>query len=314
MQLPWIDEDALAAKHPRIYHYTHASRLGPILTSGGLLATHYDQTNDRDEVRALRDTLVTTMAEVARVRARERLSRGDIRIDAMSEEEFDSIIDADARTFFDIMVRVMPSAPHITCFSAHDQPHHRRNGLLTMWRLYGGEGQGVALGFDTAKLVAATYRIRGALAIDTIYLDRVGYGEDDPEIRRRLHESPDISELFSTFLIALFEGRTEIPDEEGSNLFKFLTLCASVKRADFEDEREIRIITSQALTETVNGRSAPTLIGSRVLLPILDALDEVLIGPSETQEELFQDVRNGLDAAGLKHVGVRRSDTSFRRV
>lgn len=311
MQLPWIDEDALAVEHPRIYHYTIASRLEPILASGGLLATHYDQTNDRDEMRALRDTLVIRMAEVALERTRARLSRGDIHVD-LPEEQFEAIIGGDAHTFFDIMVRVMPSAPHITCFSAHDRPHHQENGLLTMWRLYGGEGQGVALGFDTAKLVAATYRIRDSLAIDTIYLDRVGYGEDDPEIRRRLDDSPEIPALFSTFLIALMEGRTEIPETELGDLFKFLTLCASVKRADFEDEREIRLITAQALPHTVNGRDSPSLTGSRILLPFLEALDEVLIGPSNVQEALYQRTQHALAHADMKHVGVRKSHTSFR--
>jgi len=69
-RLPWVDEDAIADRHPIVYHYTRVKYLDPILTSRGIYATHFAHTNDAEEFYGLRaKRFIQASAKQLRARA-----------------------------------------------------------------------------------------------------------------------------------------------------------------------------------------------------------------------------------------------------
>jgi|CXWL01.1.fsa_nt_gi hypothetical protein len=188
-RLPWIDEAAIARAYPMIFHYTQERNIEPILRSGGLFATDYRQTNDPDELHALRNPLATLMAQNALPLLRYAKALG--RFSPPESMDLDQVAREEATRFHDILVRALPSSPHLTCFSGHSYEHHRQNGLLTMWRLY-GHGEGIALGFDTAKLIEMTGGLMQSCAADGIHMDQVLYGSDDAALMKRVLQAPAV--------------------------------------------------------------------------------------------------------------------------
>lgn len=302
--------------HPRLFHYTRETALPLILASGGLFATHYSRTNDRQEFTAMRQPLAEAMFQQVMPLVRERVRRGQLNFGG-DEQRMIEIAREDAERSFGILASSAPTPPHITCFSAHDLEHQIANGLLTMWRLYGGEGGGIALGFDTSALVKETERLQEALAISAIYLDRVGYGPDDPQTIERMRAAPDLARIHERAFNMLFGDRPDLTDGQADDLMKFFVLAASTKHPDFVDEREIRLVVAPAL-DTESGRNGRAMLNSpvegRVLIPCLAALREVMIGPSDQQDALAHSARESLDDAGLQDVAILRSGTPFRRL
>lgn len=311
-RLPWLDERALIRKHPRLYHYTKESALLNILASRGLFATHYLHTNDRAEIRALRQPIANHMAARSLQLIRTRLRHGQLKL-RQPESELEAKVGEDAEQLFDSMIRSMPVAPHLTCFSSHSGAHQMENGLLTMWRLYGGEGEGVALGFDTKKLVESYEDASAKFGMDYIFLDEVAYGIDDPILQTRLKESESLLGLHSRNLASLLDGK-ELADSDPDidDLMKFLVLSTSTKHPDFEDEREVRMVVAPSRNAKRKGKTPLDGPRNRLLISCLEAMEEILVGPGKKQAAIVRAVRAKLKAAGYKHVQVRSSATPFR--
>lgn len=312
--LPWVDEAAAARAHPMIFHYTSAVTLESILTSGGLIATRVDHEaiNDPNELRAPRDTLISLMQQAATPLLEYAKSTGKLKV----PEELDlaKLINDEAANFHDIMLSALPLVPHITCFCAHPKVHHQRNGLLTMWRLY-GDKEGISLGFDTAKIVQETEKIIKHYAIDCLYVEPVLYGSEDATLIQRVLDSPEVTRKFADFLILLFLGEERDINITTSAFTKFVVLVSGAKLPDFSDEREIRLIAWEAGDGHEKGREKPlTIAPGKLVLKYLSALRSVMVGPSKSQDETARSVRQLLDAHGFQEVEVLRSHTQFRFV
>jgi hypothetical protein len=312
--LPWIDENTIADRFPTIYHYTKVRTLKSILTSGGLYATHFAHTNDVEEFYGLREVLpelayAPAMALAKRLRAKSAFKR------APSNDALERIIPADARNFHDSMVRALPLPFHLTCFSKHLTTQNQSNGLLTLWRFYGGEGEGIALGLNTRRLIDATNSLIRSHSLSAVYIDEVRYRAEDNVLLARLADAPGLVEMFLEFMESLISGRELEFDERGKEMIQFTVLAACAKHADFADEREIRLVATPAFPGHENGRKS-ALIGDErfMLLPYLEALERVIIGPSSDQGALTEQVAVTLQMAGLKSVRVDQSRTPFRFV
>ncbi len=320
--LPWIDEAQLARDEPRLFHYTNASSLSKILQSKAMFATHFEETNDRQEARIVREPLARRMATDARTTLLATANaRGGILTRPEAEIEQDLL--ERARRFFDALLESYPTPLHITCFSVH-AARHQENGLLTMWRLYGSlekdkrkwrkrnEGQGVALAFNTEKLRLETEKILKTKGVSHIHLDRVYYGQDHDEIQRRIDAAPSISDQFTQFVMNLELGEEYNPQIDLDTLVKFPVLVVCGKHSDFEDEREVRLVVVPELEQSLNGRAPLVGPSRRLLVGYLDALEEVIVGPSKRQARLERLVRKILRQNGFDHVAVRKSGTPFR--
>lgn len=312
--LPWVDEHQIADRYPVLYHYTRVAALKPILASGGMRATHFAHTNDAEEFHGARDLFPQLMAAPAFELAKRLRAQGAFKR-APSNAELKRIIAADAGGFHDAMVRSLPLPFHLTCFSKHASAHHNANGLLTLWRFYGGAGEGIALGFNTRKLIDATEVIQKKYAIAAIYLDEVRYGSDDEVLCRRMYDATGLVEMFLEFVDSLINQRVPDFDGRGVEMHQFTVLAACAKHPDFVDEREIRLIVTPAFSGYEEGRLSAYSADERyMLLPYLNALERIIIGPSPEQEALAERVRIAVREAGLESISVDRSKTPFRFV
>lgn len=311
-RLPWINEDEIVAKYPTIFHYTKVENLEPILRSGGLYATHFAHTNDAEEFHGARELFPVLAYEPAMALAKRLRAKGAFRR-APSNAALEQIIPEDARSFHDAMVRSLPLPFFLTCFSKHTEPHHNLNGLLTLWRFYGGEGEGIALGFNTRKLVDATESLLQTHSLAAVYLDEVLYGIDDEVLRGRMSEASGLIEMFLEFVDNLISERELEFGNRGLEMHQFTVLAASAKHPDFVDEREIRLVVTPAFKGHENGRrSAQTSSERFILLPYLNALERVIVGPSRDQAALANRVGSALRRADLGSVQVISSNTPFR--
>lgn len=310
--LPWIDEAAIAHHYPTVFHYTQEKHVESILRSGGLFATDYRQTNDPAELHALRNPLAMLMAQCAVPLLKYATALGHFNPPA--EMNLDQIAPKEAAKFYDIMVKALPSPPHLTCFSGHLEEHHQRNGLLTMWRLY-GQGDGVALGFDTAKLIECTERLQRSYAIDGIYVDHVLYGWDNPAILKRMLQAPALLQKFAENLIHMLQAHSVGPEFSNDSFLQFVTLICCAKHADFRDESEIRLVVMPANEGHERGRSRPEQpCPGKIVVGYLDALKQIMIGPSVNQDETVERMHAALEAHALSHVDVVKSEIQFRFV
>ncbi len=231
----------------RLYHYTSVGGLRGIIDSGNLWATHLGFLNDLSEGRA-------AMADDA---WRARLEEAD---------------------------RQAPL--FIASFCRHQEPHQLKNGLLSQWRGYAGEGGGYCVVFDEDALdglVEAERRISPGLTIVKKDISYVGDGEF---------------------------GR---PGER----LNFLDLAAFVKSEVFREENETRI----ALAVPAHGaRPVRFREAAEMLIPYVEIfsgrrqlpVSEVIVGPGPLQRRCAAGVVQFLRAHGLE-VSVRLSDIPLAR-
>ncbi len=117
---------------------------------------------------------------------------------------------------------------YVFCLSEH--PKGNEDGLLSMWRGYGGLGRGAALVFDTSKMSF----VPGA----PMYLCKVEYGSKAERIAT-------LESLLQAW--AIIVQQAEISDEQlpiaahnALTIFKFYALTS--KHSGFEEEHEWRVI------------------------------------------------------------------------
>ena len=230
----------------RLYHYTSVSGLRGIIDSGNIWATHLGFLNDLSEGRA------ALAGEASRARLEE----------------------ADKR-----------SPLFIASFCRHQEPHQQKNGLLSQWRGYAGEGGGYCVVFDEEALdglVEAERRISPGLTIVKKDIRYAGDGEALPAVD-----------------------------------MEFLDLAAFVKNEVFREENETRI----ALAVPPKGpRPVRFREAAEMLIPYVEIfsgrrqlpLTEIIVGPGPLQRRCAAGVVQFLRAHGLE-VGVRLSEIPLAR-
>jgi len=309
--IPWIDEERIASEHKTLFHYTSVQKLKQIFESGGLLSSPFNQTNDSSEFRALESVIVEMMARGGLERIPTLFKQYKLSF-AGSRDDFAKVCFEDAKSCFNALIKGMPAAPEIACFSYHEKANHIENGLLTQWRLYGGKGSGVALGFNARRIIDISNDSIKTLGVDTMFLDQVAYGAEMGQSADRLSEFSELPEIYARSVLAVLLDRRGIFEDLREELMKFFVLCASTKHPDFADEREIRLVVSPAIDETLADRKRLSKVGLRSLNPILPALSEILVGPSHDQDKIVSQVEKLTKIYERKDVQIKRSNTPFR--
>jgi hypothetical protein len=232
----------------RLYHYTSVSGLRGIIDSGNIRATHLGFLNDLSEGRAA----------------------------ASSEDYRERLAETEKR-----------SPLFIASFCRHLEPHQQKNGLLSQWRGYAGEGGGYCVVFDED-------------ALDGLV-----------EAERRI--SPGLTILKKDILYA-GEGEAAAPQDRELD---FLDLAAFVKSEVFREENETRItlaVPPRGLRPVRFREAAEMLIpyveifSGRRQLPIT----EVIVGPGPLQRRCAAGVVQFLRNHGLE-VNVRLSEIPLAR-
>ena len=180
-----------------------------------------------------------------------------------------------------------------------------------MWRSYCPLPGGIAIGFNTEKLIKKTNDLVAQYKFLLMFLDEAIYGDDTEKINQRLDDCDDVIKINADFIHAKIERRE--PQIDTDALHKLLILSASIKHPDFSDEHEVRLVVSESQDEN-DKRDDVQKHGSRIIVEISDCISEILIGPSKDQSAIEAGVRHTLDAFGNNDINVIRSNTPFRNL
>lgn len=236
-------------EHEVLYHYTSEEALKSILRSQTLWATHYKFLNDPTEIEQMKNVLVAIVTpeikQAIRIQQRRSLAArlrikksGGLNVVAATQSE--EIIDVLYRvTFGENTGGDSFAEPYIVSFCSHDndRPYTQENGLLSQWRGYGRDS-GCAIIFDCKRLAEVlkdkedeNYYSSGSIG-DVVY-----EGNDER-----------FQDEFSSFLEELqkyIKGVFTDGEEDLRNLFpEFINSASRFKHQAFEEEREVRIISS----------------------------------------------------------------------
>lgn len=237
-QVAWSDFDETGiypSSRPLLAHYTSISVLESMLKHEEIWLSHPLLMNDHQELawgmRQGREAFLTSAALMSACRTQDRfeiLVRYFVDLYAKYEAE-------DARDLY------------VTCFSEHDAGDP--DGLLSMWRGYGSNGGGVAVVFDTSKLIPV---------------------DDSPFVLAPVKYDCDDGRINS--LKGIVDSLASLVDREdptsadlwyvAANYFERLKLFSVfTKHKGFQEEREWRLAY---LRDRDQGRKYDSLIGYHI--------------------------------------------------
>lgn len=245
---PRSDEEMVSEAHPELHHYTNYKGLSGIWGSQALWSLRYDQMNDPTEFNHAKELFInaikpTVAAFFDRRKSISPALRREQRNDpTLTAEKYAEI---KAPKWVGGLFQAMDVThdghpfvvPHITSFCAHPDSYERENGLLSLWRGYGGEQQAFAIVFDTKKLEQLiAEELKKNQYIDMKFFD-VLYNLDD---QKTIDEFKSIiDQLFGAW--EQFE-RGKRPDF-GYLLEPLLHAATRIKHRAFKEEGEVRIVS-----------------------------------------------------------------------
>lgn len=150
----FFQADIVREQKPLLAHYTSLETVEKILTSHELWFSNPLFMNDWEEMRF---GILEGIALLDRTQHVQAALKSEIRIQNFK---------AAFGHFYEQLDKVNLLDVYVFCLSQH--PKGNEDGLLSMWRGYGGHGRGAALIFDTAKMSF----VPGA----PMYLCKVEYG------------------------------------------------------------------------------------------------------------------------------------------
>ena len=138
----WADvmnADTFPAKRPLLAHYTSVATLESIMVNDSVWLSNPLYMNDMEELRFGIHEGANLFRKNQAIRDACETEDRYQKLQQIFERKFSDFTEQHA---FDI---------YIFCLSEHN-PENNSDGLLSMWRGYGGNGSGAAIIFDTAKL------------------------------------------------------------------------------------------------------------------------------------------------------------------
>jgi len=255
--------DYFPNRRPLLAHYTSIVGLEAILCSNEVWLSNPLFMNDMEEVRFGIHT-----------GARLFLGSSELQVACQNKQRFDLL-----KHWFTYYFNKFDSEhvldTYVFCLSEHAKDD--TDGRLSMWRGYGGNGNGAALVFDTAKLVA---REESPLVISHVHY---GTGQMREEwLQRRIAEFGEIL------------AKSAIPDDKLSiasyYFFERLKLFAVfTKHHGFEEESEWRVVYMRDRdTAQIFGGMFSYWVGPRGVEPKLKLKIEAIPGLPETNITLAE--------------------------
>ena len=207
--------------------------------------------------------------------------------------------------------------------------------VLSQWRGYADNAQGVAIGFDKEALDAATKQDEpqalitrfAPVAYDEKFLTKIIAADLEPVIEH--YKSGKMAlPRFGSLLMPLTDEdheKDKLRHKQATSelfwkLMKIANYAYMVKAPFFDEEEEWRILTLVTnLDQVLDMPGAQFQTSSEKLKPFKDfpqkgfapsAIKEVILGPrNQTPDEV---VRLFLNSQGFDHVSIRRSSGSYR--
>jgi hypothetical protein len=319
----------IAATHPLLYHYTREHAFRSIVLNNTFWATYFQDLNDATEFRHMRTPLAEELGErfIPAVEAFAR--RGTWEADTVRRQGGVTsgaravgkrLMENLARTAFGGKPQERLHACFVGSFCSHaPDSYAEKNGLLSQWRGYGGDG-GFCIVFDTERLETLIKEERRAYQYLFIRLGAVHYFKDRKPMPA--HFAGLVAGAGDVLAPALTGAEFSV-----DGLFEpFVTAATTTKHRGFEEESEVRLVAmplsllgDEKMKATPGYRSLPIktsftcdinarrknhirLFGpDRSSLPVL----RVIVGPARDQKRNIEIAR---EAVG-KGVEIVRSET-----
>jgi hypothetical protein len=271
------NEKSVEDEYRELFHYTSIDALKGILKSNNLWATKATHLNDTSEMQRiwpiLEDTLVPLYADAVRDYFKDNKNWQD---EAQVRGGIDSIAKTDIANWVKILKDIAlgtpgnpgVAEPFIVSFSTHSNStkqdaYRRKNGRLSQWYGY-GDGGGVAIVFDTKKLMAL-------LDIETTsfqywpssYTADVVYDDEDDLIRR----FPGLFREIPTWMNLLgHQQYDEVHELLNRKLsYEIMTAASRLKHMAFREEDEVRIV---AIPLSIDTSKTISKLGHGVDIPV----------------------------------------------
>lgn len=285
------DDRELLTKRPYLAHYTSLEVLEKILTTDEIWFSNPLFMNDLEEVRfgivnGARAFKASTAIREA-LKTPERYARFVYHLDWYIQTfEREHLLDV-----------------YVFCLSEHDPKDN--DGLLSMWRGYGGNGKGAALVFDTSKV---TYTEGSALVVAKVH-----YASDEERYAWFDRACGILSKALSAH---------DVPDDKiylaANAAFERLKLFALfTKHTGFKEEAEWRVVylserdQHQALKGMLHYLNGPRGVEPKLRfkvgpidrvtgtdLSLGQIISAILLGPSVSSPLAIQSVSRMLDVLG----------------
>ncbi|MDR3440653.1 DUF2971 domain-containing protein [Telmatospirillum sp.] len=209
------EEDAFPTKRPLLAHYTSIPVLEAILRNNEVWLSNPLFMNDMEEVRFG----INSGANLF-------LTSAEIESACRTKERFD-LLKSSFNHYFDMFARDHALDTYIFCLSEHSKDD--TDGLLSMWRGYGGNGAGAAIVFDSARI-----NVRNS---SPLIIAKVQYGSTEDRKTWLQQRVTQFSEIV---------GEANLPDDKlylGSYWFfeRLKLFSVFTKHKGFEEEKEWRV-------------------------------------------------------------------------
>lgn len=196
---------------------------------------------------------------------------------------------------------------YICCFS-------KKSDILSQWRAYAGDGQGLSIGFNLEKL-NKEYNL---MVCEVLYNDDITYGRLEDQLENFARE---MSEVIKCKKITDEEEKIKIL------LHEFIPLLLQCKNPAFEEEQEVRLIYCddmkfEAMVDDAIGRK-PILLehdfritGNNNITEFVkldfdpDAIEHICIGPKCSMS--INDVKRMVKTLLGSDIEVSKSKSSYR--
>ncbi len=302
-----VEEDQYYSVKPLLAHYTSSTVLESMLRNGEIWLSNPLFMNDLEEVRFGINEGMEQFDNCQEIK------------EACRDPHRASLLLAAYRSYYNQFAETHAIDTYVFCLSLHDA--NDADGRLSMWRGYGGNGNGVAIVFDSSKIVPSDNA--------PLIIARVHYASG--EERRRW-----IGDRLKQFAEIL--RNIEIPDDRlyvaAYSLFERVKLFALfTKHRGFEEEKEWRIVyhpekdANRLLSDMmgyvigsrgvetrlkVNVSTVASRLGSEITFD--DLIHSIILGPSISSPLALSAVRRMLDHLSKPHLKdrLRASSIPFR--
>jgi Protein of unknown function (DUF2971) len=232
--------------HQNLIHYTSWEGFKGLFDSNSVWATHIRFLNDQSEYFYARNLMMNHFPEkVANWLKLE--SRATAGLSDKLTNRFGSF-DGAVSHYTNLMIKSYYSTrrPDFFVASFCGEPlddFTRENGLLSQWRGY-GNGTGIAVYFNSAKLSTMFQSELDTHSYDASFLDDVTYDDDIERIKNQF--LPKIQKVFDFTQLLPFSNGGEIPlDVAGDASESFIYVSTFFKHRGFKEEREYRLVASR---------------------------------------------------------------------
>ena len=291
-------EDHFGVRKPLLAHYTSITTLEAILRNNEVWLSNPLFMNDMEEVRFGINAGVNIFLSSPEVEA----ACGDKRRLEMLKAAFNY--------FYSEFANQHVLDLYVFCLSEHAPED--KDGLLSMWRGYGGNGNGAALVFDAGKI---NVREESPLIVAHVH-----YGTAEERANHLRHYVSQFSEIL---------GESHIPDEKlhvaAFSLFERIKLFSVfTKHRGFSEEKEWRVVYMRSRDAgKIFDRMFSYAVGPRGVVPklkfrlepiegltetdlsIAKITERIILGPSLSSPLALATVGKMLDSLGLAELKPR---------